>query len=169
MLKVRSNQKRPVVGLLCVLLALLCLLPATAAERIAGRVVGVTDGDTLRLLVGRREEKIRLFGIDAPEKAQPWGDRSKRHLSDGVFGQEVVVEVRERDRYGRLVGVVWIGREDAGLAQVRAGLAWAYLQYSREYLPAQQEAQRRRVGLWGDPGPVPPWEFRQSKRRRPGE
>lgn len=161
-----SDRNRPVWGLLAGLLAILCLLPAAAAERIAGRVVGVTDGDTLRLLVGRREEKIRLHGIDAPEKAQPWGDRSKRNLSDGVFGREVVVEVRERDRYGRLVGVVWIGREDAGLAQVRAGLAWAYLEFSREYLPAQQEAQRRRVGLWSEPGPVPPWDWRRSKRRR---
>ena len=162
----RSNHKRHVAAFLGVLLAVLCLLPTAAAERIAGRVVGVTDGDTLRLLVGRREERIRLHGIDAPEKAQPWGDRSKRNLSDGVFGQDVVVEVRDRDRYGRLVGVVWIGREDAGLAQVRAGLAWAYLEFSRAYLPAQQEAQRRRVGLWGDPGPVPPWDWRRSKRRR---
>ena len=165
-MKHHTAAQRPIAGLLCVLLAVLCLLPTAAADRISGRVVGVTDGDTIRLLVGRREERIRLHGIDAPEKGQPWGDQAKRNLSAGVYDRDVVVEVRERDRYGRLVGVVWIGREDAGLAQVRAGLAWAYVEYSREYLTPQQEAQRRRVGLWGDPGPVAPWEWRRAKRRK---
>lgn len=150
-------------------LALLSAAPWVAAEGLTGRVVGVADGDTITVLDAQRvQHKIRLAGIDAPEKRQPFGQVSKQHLADLVFGQEVELDCGRPDRYRREVCVVLLGGQDVNLAQVQAGLAWWYRQYAREqtaerreaYSAAEREAQEARRGLWQEPSPMPPWEWR---------
>jgi len=166
-----------------ILIAVLTVLTFAAhAETLAGRVVGVADGDTATVLDANKvRHKVRLSGIDAPEKAQAFGSRSKQHLSDLVFQKEVSVEWNKRDRYGRIVGKVMVQSPDCprcpknldvGQAQLSVGLAWWYRKYAREQTPEDRgryeseelEARARRVGLWRDPAPEPPWDFRQAKR-----
>jgi len=136
-------------------------------------VVRVSDGDTVTLLDGlRAQHRIRLAGIDAPEKAQPFGDASKRHLSDMVFGESVSVEYEKQDRYGRIVGKILKDGHDASLEQIRVGLAWHYKQYQREqsredrsaYAEVEREAQQAHAGLWQDAAPIPPWTWRRERR-----
>lgn len=152
------------------------------AANLEGRVVGVSDGDTVTVLDGeRKRHKIRLAGIDAPEKAQPFGQRSKENLSRMVFDKDVRVEWSKRDRYGRIVGKVWVQPKscptcpmtlDAGHSQITVGLAWWYRKYAKEqssadrgaYEFSEQEARAKRVGLWSDPDPVPPWDWRRSSK-----
>jgi endonuclease YncB( thermonuclease family) len=163
----------------------LALLPiAVLADTLAARVVGVHDGDTITVLdADRKQHRIRLAGIDAPESHQAFGNRSKESLSRLVFGQAVKVEWQKRDRYGRIVGKVWVISPDANcrtvecpktldanLAQVTVGMAWHYKEYEREqsaedrerYAFAEQEARARKVGLWLDTKPIPPWEWRRN-------
>ena len=149
--------------------ALLLLALACNAATIAGRVVGVADGDTVTVLdANKARHKIRLSGIDAPEKNQPFGQRSKQSLSDLVFAKTVTVEADKRDRYGREVGKVLVSGIDANLVQVQRGLAWHYKAYEREqtaidskvYSDAENEDRATRRGLWADADPMPPWEFR---------
>jgi endonuclease YncB( thermonuclease family) len=158
------------------LLIYLTLLLATQvnANEITGRVVGVADGDTITVLDGNNtQHKIRLLGIDAPEKKQAFGEVSKQSLSELVAGEEVAVDYSKRDRYGRIIGKVLLDNNDINLEQVKRGLAWHYKQYQREqevedrslYSQAEYTAQHGEVGLWTDKKPIPPWEFRRSKRK----
>lgn len=120
------------------------------------------------LVAGRTRQVVRLAGIDAPEKAQPYGDRAKRHLSDLVFGAEVVVEYEKRDRYGRIVGKVIRDGRDASLAQIESGYAWHFKRYAAEQSPddratyarAEEAAHHAGRGLWAGQSPTPPWEWR---------
>lgn len=154
------------------IITLLCLLPLVAlANTITGRVVGVADGDTVTVLDSNRVQyKVRVAGIDAPEKGQAFGDRSKQNLSNLVFDRNVTVEWNKQDRYGRIVGKVMVNGVDADLEQVKAGMAWWYRKYANEQSPAdqriyeqaEQQAQARRLGLWADKNPMPPWEFRHA-------
>lgn len=129
----------------------------------------MADGDTITVLVGGQDSvKVRLAGIDAPEKAQPFGSASKKHLSEKVFGQTVTVEWTKRDKYGRVIGRVVVDGKDVCLDQVRSGLAWHYKLYANEqtatqrtaYAAAEEQARHEKAGLWSQPNPVPPWEFR---------
>lgn len=170
-----------------VLFSALLALPALCHAEFVGRVVGVSDGDTVTVLAPDNVQyRIRLAGIDAPEKAQPFGARSKETLSSLVFGHWVTVEGDKRDRYGRTVAKLWVAPLEAGcrssstcprtvdanLAQVATGMAWWYRQYAREQAPedriqyaeAEASARNRKVGLWRDPDPVPPWEWRRERR-----
>lgn len=152
---------------------LFCSLLGTAgAATLRGEVVGLSDGDTLTVLDSERHpHRVRLVGIDAPEKRQAFGERSRQHLSELVFRQEVVVDWKKRDRYGRILGLVRVRSVDVGQAQLRAGLAWHYKAYEREQPAAQRtlysaeevDARRARRGLWSETTPTPPWEFRRSK------
>ena len=144
------------------------------ADTLTGRVVRVTDGDTIVILDSTNtQHKIRLTGIDAPERKQAFGTKSKEHLSDSVAGKFVVVEYDKRDRYERILGKVLLSDEDMNLEQIKAGLAWHYKKYENEqtqkdrelYSNAEVEATKARRGLWHDPVPVPPWEYRKSKRK----
>lgn len=160
---------------------MLWLLAASAfAQSLIGRVVGVADGDTITVLDAERQQhKIRVAGIDAPEKKQPFGQKSKQSMSDMVFNREVEIVGNKRDRYGRTIGKVMFADSncnaqgcpkihDAGLIQITSGLAWWYRKYAREQVPqdratyeaAETQAKERRTGLWGELNPVPPWEFR---------
>ena len=153
--------------------ALVLALACTAnAEIVTGRVVGVADGDTITVLdADKVQHKIRLAGIDAPEKKQPFGNRSKESLSELTFDKTVAVETTKRDRYGRQVGKVLINGRDVNLVQVERGMAWFYRQYQREQSPndrklyeaAEDSAKAGKRGLWLEANPVPPWEFRHGK------
>jgi endonuclease YncB( thermonuclease family) len=157
-----------------VFLLLLATFSTVQAEVIAGRVVGVSDGDSITVLdTYKVQHKIRLAGIDAPEKAQAFGNRSKESLSDLVFSKTVTVETDKKDRYGRSVGKVLIDGKDANLLQVERGFAWHYKAYESEQSPsdrmlydlAEREARAARRGLWRDSDPMAPWDFRKEKRR----
>ncbi len=157
-------------------LLLLCLssLNPTHAAWLSGRIVGVSDGDTVKILdATRTTHTIRLLGIDAPEKAQPFGARSKQSLSDLAFGQTINVDWQKRDRYGRIVGKLLDRRgKDLNLAQIERGMAWHYADYQREqsradreaYARAESEARHKRLGLWADRDPEAPWEYRRDRR-----
>lgn len=157
---------------LIVLASLLFLSPAHA-ELLNGKVVGITDGDTITVLDATNTQyKVRLAGIDAPEKKQPFGQVSKKSLSDLVYNQMVLVDWSKRDRYQRIVGKVWVNEVDVNLEQVKRGLAWHYTKYKKEqpiedrlsYLHAQEDAKASRVGLWVEPNPIPPWDWRKAIR-----
>lgn len=156
------------------IVALLLLLIASCAwaETITGRVVGVSDGDTITVLdAANQQHKIRLAGIDCPEKNQPYGQAAKHSMSDQVFSLDVRVETNKRDRYGRVVGQVWVSGIDANLEQVKRGLAWHYKAYQNEqptddrlaYTRAEDAARGAGRGLWADPAPVAPWDWRKAK------
>jgi len=153
---------------------LLTLALAVNAETITGRVVGVADGDTITVLDANKvQHKIRLSGIDAPEKKQPFGNRSKESLSELAFDKTVTVETSKRDRYGRQIGKVLVNGRDVNLMQVERGMAWFYRQYQRDQSPndrrlyeaAEDAARAGKRGLWRDADPVPPWEFRRNKTK----
>jgi len=146
----------------------------SCAEVITGRVIAVSDGDTLTILdTERKQYKIRLGGIDAPEMSQSFGQRSKRSLSDLVFTQTVEVETHKSDRYGRLVGKVLHQGTDINLQQVRLGMAWHYKDYANEqsaedretYAAAEEAALNSKLGLWSEAVPMPPWAWRKKEKR----
>lgn len=164
---------RPSWSLAVVLLA--SVVSVANAATLSGEVVAIADGDTVTVLdASKTQHKVRLSGIDAPEKGQPFGDKSRQHLAALLFRRDVVVRWHKSDRYGRLVGKVMVATTDASLWQVRAGMAWHYVAYAKEqaaedrqsYAEAEAEARRIRRGLWQDANPTPPWEHRKSKKRR---
>lgn len=145
---------------------LILVLPTLGTADFSGRVVGVSDGDTITVLHDGLAVRIRLNGIDCPEKRQPFGQAAKRFTAKLVFGQVVTVRVKELDKYGRSVGEVLLP-DGRSLNQelVRAGLAWWYRKYSDDRILAELEdrARRSRVGLWADADPIPPWVFRHRR------
>lgn len=154
---------------LAMLLALLIWPGAAssgAGEVFEARVVKVVDGDSLEVLRGREAIRIRLEGIDCPERGQPWSQRAKQFTSKSTFDRVVQVRVKTRDRYGRLVARVIAEGRDVSPALLEAGLAWHYKQYNQEPELARLEAEARaaRRGLWSDPDPIPPWEWRRGRR-----
>ena len=163
-------------------LGLLLQAAPLLADTLSGQVSEISDGATITVVDKTRgRHKVRLAAIDAPESRQPYSKESKQHLSDLVFGKEVKVEWRQRDRYGRIIGKVMLQTPpcptcpktlDAGLAQLEAGLAWWYREYRREqsladqgyYEYAEFDAKARRIGLWQDEAPLPPWEWRRRNQ-----
>jgi len=149
------------------------LKSSSTPRELKGRVVAVADGDTITILDGlMQQHKIRLKGIDAPEKSQAFGQRAKQSLSDLVFGKNVTVTQTKKDRYGRVVGKVTIGTQDVCLEQIERGYAWYYRDYARDVNPtdrdlyqhAEEAAKKERRGLWADQHPVEPWLYRRNKR-----
>lgn len=135
---------------------------------LAGKVVSIADGDTLTVLAEKTQHRIRLEGIDAPESSQAFGQKAKQALGELVFGKEVKVEWKERDRYERIIGKIlyegrWINKE-----MVVDGWAWHYKQYSKdkELADAEASAKVAKKGLWADPNPVPPWEYRKTAKAK---
>jgi len=146
--------------------------PAAEPWVVEGRVVGISDGDTLTILDdAKTQHKVRIAGIDAPEKGQAFGTASKESLSRLVFNRRVEVRCYKKDRYGREVCRVYEGLRDVGLEQVRAGMAWHFKEYQHEqsrgerdsYMAEEQSARADRRGLWKDAKPVPPWHWRRGK------
>jgi endonuclease YncB( thermonuclease family) len=157
------------LSLLAFCLFLLLAASPTAAD-VLGTVVSVHDGDTLTVLVERRQVKVRLVDIDAPELKQPFGTRSRESLAEMCFGKLASVDVRGQDRYKRTIGQVTCAGTDANAEQVRRGYAWTYTRYARSDSPLhliQLQAQSAYRGLWADPRATPPWEWRRNGRERP--
>lgn len=141
---------------------------ASIAANLTGRVVAVHDGDTLTLLADQKQIRIRLAEIDAPERKQAFGNRSRQSLHELCHGRAAQIKEEGRDRYGRVIGQVTCAGTDANAEQVRRGMAWVYDQYSTPSSPLyglQSEARASKRGLWADSNPVAPWEYRRSKRR----
>ena len=163
------NDRRPkALAFLATLLVVLWFLPAHSAE-ISGRVVGVTDGDTLTLLApGNQQFRVRLSEIDAPESGQPGGQAAKQALSALVFARQVRVSENGRDQYGRTLGRVYVDDKDVNAELVRNGSVWVYRQYltDRSLLLLEDQARRDKRGLWSLAANqiTPPWEWRGGQR-----
>lgn len=144
---------------------LLLAVSASAHADFDGRVVKVADGDTVTVLHNREQVRVRLGSIDAPEKRQAFGTRSQQHLSALVFGRTVRVVEDSKDRYGRTIGVLHVQGVNVNREMVKAGMAWAYTDYLNDRLMPVLEIQARvtGAGLWADPRPVAPWQFRRNE------
>jgi len=154
---------------------LLLISTGVPAEMLTGRIVSISDGDTLTLLDAEHvPHKIRVAGIDAPEKKQPFGEKSKTSLSALAHNRTADADCRKIDRYRRNVCVVFVGGKDIGHEQIKAGMAWWYQQYAKEqtkqeridYEHAEFLAKLHRYGLWSSKNPTPPWEWRHNGRQR---
>ncbi len=145
------------------------LVAAAAAAELVGRVVAVHDGDTITVLVAGRDIRVRLAGIDAPERGQPFRNASRHALEAQVAGREVRVVERGRDGYGRVFGRVYVGPIDVNAEQVRSGYAWVFRRFGQDpvLLALETEAKAAQRGLWRDPKPVPPWLWRDRKAMLP--
>lgn len=134
----------------------------------AHQVIGIHDGDTMTLLVNKKPVKIRLANIDAPELRQAYGRRSKEALSNLCWGKDAQYEKQAIDRYKRVVAVVTCDGEEANRRQVASGMAWVYRKYNKDasLLVLEQGARLHKTGLWAGKEPVPPWEWRISRKQR---
>lgn len=139
-----------------------------SAKTIQGKVTAVKDGDTIVVLQNRTTYTIRLDGIDCPEKKQAFGQQAKNFVSTQVFGKQVRVEYKQKDRYQRYLGMVYYGKSRSlNQELLKAGLAWHYKQYNKDAALARLEsiARSNKRGLWVDKNPFPPWDFRKAKRK----
>jgi len=146
----------------------LVALACAGGQTFSGKVVGVTDGDSISVMHEGRGEAVRLNGIDAPERGQAFGAAAKRQLSDLIFGKVVRVEVRSKDRYQRTVADVFVGATLVNAEMVRAGYAWWFRRYAprdARLRALEEEAREARRGLWAEEEPMPPWEFRRRRSR----
>ena len=146
---------------------LLFAAPPTVTEEINGKVAGVTDGDTVTVLVNKTTIKVRLEGIDAPESKQSYGTKSKQALSEMIFGNNVLVKKTGEDRYGRTLGVIMLGEENINAKMIEDGWAWHYKKYNNEERLAKLEVEARSAkrGLWADPNALAPWDYRERQKR----
>lgn len=144
------------------------------ADTLYGKVVAVLDGDTITVLQDRAQTRVRIAGIDAPEKRQAFGQRSKQSMSECAFGKSVEVQWVKIDRYGRTIGKVLANGVDCGLRQIELGLAWHYKAYAKDQTPddraayalAEEKSKMERLGLWSDADPMPPWDYRHGGAKR---
>ena len=134
--------------------------------------MAIADGETLTLLVDKTQHRIRIDGIDAPERTQPYSQRARQSLDDLAKGKQATAQCSKVDKYGRDVCLVIIDGTDIGLEQLRRGLAWFFVRYAEELSPdrrtqyeaAEAEAKAKGRGLWRDITPVPPWDYRAHRR-----
>ncbi len=162
MLKYRFNKR----------LILLLLFPILlfSQSRVTGKVVAVKDGDTIHLLSKAKKIKIRLYGIDAPEKKQAYGIKSKQRLSELVLGKSISVIAHGKDRYGRTIGELYLlDSIFVNQVLVKEGLAWWYVKYAKDNQAlesAEKSARKEKVGLWEQDSPTAPWKWRKLKRKK---
>ncbi len=157
-------MKRQIV----VALAMLIAGSAQASSSAQCDVVGISDGDTITCLTAQKQQlKVRLAKIDAPEKDMPYGARAKQALSDAIYGKKVTVTPETIDRYGRTVGLISYAGRDINLQQVQIGMAWVYAQYTTDqtYFAAEKAARAARKGLWADPNPIRPSDWRHGGKK----
>lgn len=162
----RAISLWPALAYLCIALGILSAQASSArAETFTTKVIAVLDGDTVLVAQsGKRPTKIRLAGIDAPEKAQAFGAKSRQALVELVLNREVRVETVATDKFGRRVAQLIRDGSNVNQQQVRSGMAWEYSYFhrDREYAALQREAQQAQLGLWSQPNPIPPWEWRKT-------
>jgi len=135
----------------------------------SGKVVSVTDGDTIKVMHDGKEEKIRLYGIDCPEKGQDFGQKVTDLTSTLVAGRNIEVQQKDRDRYGRTVGLVSVDGQSLNELIIKNGYAWVYRQYCKEsfcstWIQAEEAARQQKKGIWSSPVVIPPWEWRAAQR-----
>ena len=143
------------------------MLTFPLAADFKGKVVGVSDGDTITVLRDGKGVKIRLYGIDCPESSQGFGQAAKKFTSGMVYGKIVKVEERDNDRYGRIVGIVYVDAENLNLSLLCNGFAWYYKAYAmneKSFAVAESKAKAAKRGLWSEASPVPPWDYRRELR-----
>ena len=156
---------------------LLTILSMTACagedgKTIRGRVARISDGDTITVVTaGNKRQKVRLYGVDAPELHQAFGQKARTQLEKLIDGHDVNVEEVDIDDYGRVVGIVTIGGENLNLQMVKSGYAWVYSHFCRksfcrDWEREEAEARRARRGLWREKEPMPPWDWRRANRKR---
>jgi endonuclease YncB( thermonuclease family) len=155
---------------------------AHAVTEITGKVIGISDGDTITVLQDKTQYKIRLYGIDCPESHQDFGSKAKQFTSDLVYGKQVKVVQQDIDRYGRRVGIVYVGDLCVNQEIIKDGFAWVYQRYCdtpicQDWMKLEEQARNSKIGLWSHPNPIPPWDFRRggktssqpaSNKDRPG-
>ena len=134
-----------------------------------GKVVGVTEGDTITVIHNSRRKEIRLYGVDTPEKRQDFGTKAKQFTANMVFGEVAEVTPVTMDRYGRTVSIVYLDGKCLNEELILSGYAWVYKRYCGKaicvkWIDIEQKAKAHKIGLWAKPGPVPPWQFRHSKK-----
>lgn len=153
-------MQHPIVALALFIFA---VFPGLARADLTGKVINITDGDNLTVIINNEWVRVRLAGIDAPETNQPFGTRSRQSLSDLCFWDKVTVSPKGKDQYGRMFAKVRCGDVDAGEEQVRRGMAWVYDRYVEDLAlnPLEEEAKAAKRGLWADPYSSPPWEWRE--------
>nr|WP_211437083.1 thermonuclease family protein [Campylobacter curvus] len=132
---------------------------------ISGQVVKISDGDTITILTQEKQQvKVRLYGIDAPEKKQPHGQKSKQFLANLIAGEVVEIDENGKDRYKRTIGTIYLNGADINAQMVANGYAWAYRKFSKKYTAQESKAKSQRLGLWRDKEPIPPWEWRKGSK-----
>lgn len=152
------------------LIFLLLLLPAAIFSQTIAKVIGITDGDTITVLLdGNIQKKLRLAEVDCPESGQPFGKNAKQFTSDQVFGKQISFVETDTDRYGRTIAKVYYDKEEYLSAEIiRAGLGWWYYYFSKDKSlgDLQEEAKLNKLGLWQDKHSVSPWEYRKMQREK---
>jgi endonuclease YncB( thermonuclease family) len=168
-----NNNRMNAIRTLLISLVFFAQAAISAGPLTPGLVVAISDGDTITLLTeDKRQIKIRLAGIDTPEKKQAFGTKARDHLASRIFKHDVEVDLRKQDQYGRHLGVIYIGGVDINQSMIQDGYAWFYKHYAKEqpkeealrYAKAEADARSKQRGLWADPNPVPPWEFRKEAK-----
>lgn len=137
-------------------------------------VVGISDGDSIKVVLDGKQERVRLAYIDAPEFHQAFGKKSRKNLSDLIYKKRVKIASKNFDRYGRIIAEVYFGETNINIEQLKGGFAWHYKRHAKEqtltneilYSEAEDEAREKNLGLWSDEDPVPPWRFRKDNPRR---
>lgn len=149
-------------------LLLLLLIPLFSHSQIEGKVVAIADGDTFTLLKDNEQIKIRLHGIDCPESGQDFGTLAKQFLSNLIFGKEVIVNKTDVDRYGRTIAIVFIDDKNVNEELLKSGMAWHYKYYDKNptWAKMEYEAKINKKGLWIQPNPIEPWEFRKTRNNK---
>lgn len=163
----------PSTRVAAVFVALIALAAPLSAAELDGTIVSVADGDTVTLLdASKTQHRIRLDGIDAPERTQPHGQRARQSLAALAHGRAARADCPKVDRYGRAVCRVIVDGVDVGLEQIRRGYAWHYVKYAHEqraadrerYARAESDARSANAGLWSFSDPIPPWDYRRAPR-----
>ena len=163
------HPQKQFIALACFYLVTHAALAAPSGSlkntRLNCQVVGISDGDTITCLAANTPHRIRLAGIDAPESKQAYGRRAKQALSQYIYRRDVHIRISDTDRYGRLVGTVYLDGSDINRQMITSGWAWAYRRYAGAgYINAEATARRQKRGLWQDANPVYPQDFRHRRQ-----
>ncbi|MFS7384582.1 thermonuclease family protein [Rahnella inusitata] len=152
---------------------IMAFIPFATFANIEGKVIRVLDGDTVDILKNNQIYRIRLSGIDAPEKQQPYGQRSRQNLSNLISQKTIYAVGNKQDRYGRLIATILYNKNDINSLQITSGLAWAYRYKGKattpEYVNLEQSARDKAIGIWSEKNAVEPWRWRKEKSRQKGD
>lgn len=135
---------------------------------ITGRVIKVADGDTFTILtIDKKQVRIRLYGIDAPEKGQDYGTKSRLFVNELIYNKHVIIQSKGIDRYNRMLGIVWVDDINLNEELLKNGLAWHYKHFdkSKRYSDLEAKARKEKLNIWSLNNPIEPYEFRKAKKR----